>query len=126
MPSFSRPSVSNDNPYSELLFKTLKYRPQYPLRHFADVTEARQWVTELVKWYNHEHCYSAIGFVTPAQRHEGLDEQLLTNRRAVYEAAYAKNPERWSGILGTGKEPKKFILTLIKQKKIKQKIKIFK
>ena len=97
MPSFSRPSVSNDNPYSESLFKTLKYRPQYPLRHFADVTEARQWVTELVKWYNHEHRHSAIGFVTPAQRHEGLDEQLLTNRRAVYEAAYAKNPERWSG-----------------------------
>ena len=82
--------------------------------------------TELVKWYNHEHRHSAIGFVTPAQRHEGLDEQLLTNRRAVYEAAYAKNPERWRVILGVGKEPKKFILTMIKQKKVKQKIKIFK
>ena len=97
MPSFSRPSVSNDNAYSESLFKTLKYRPQYPLKPFADVIEARQWVTQLVEWYNHEHRHSAIGFVTPVQRHEGLDEQLLTNRKAVYEAAYAENPDRWSG-----------------------------
>ena len=97
MPSFSRPSVSNDNPYSESLFKTLKYRPQYPLKPFADVIEARQWISGLVEWYNHEHCHSAISFVTPVQRHEGLDEQLLNNRKAVYEAAYAKNPERWTG-----------------------------
>ena len=97
MPSFSRPSVSNDNPYSESLFKTLKYRPTYPLKPFADVTEARQWVTKLVEWYNHEHRHSAIHFVTPAQRHEGLDSKLLDNRKAVYEAARAKNPQRWSG-----------------------------
>jgi len=97
MPSFSRPSVSNDNPYSESLFKTLKYRPQYPLKPFADVTEARQWVTGLVEWYNHEHRHSAIRFVTPAQRHEGLDNKLLNNRKAVYEAARAKHPKRWSG-----------------------------
>lgn len=97
MPSFSRPSVSNDNPYSESLFKTLKYRPEYPLKPFADVTEARQWVTELVTWYNHEHRHSAIRFVTPAQRHQGLDDKLLDNRKAVYEAARAKHPQRWSG-----------------------------
>ena len=97
MPSFSRPSVSNDNPYSESLFKTLKYRPQYPLKPFADVIEARQWISGLVEWYNHEHRHSAISFVTPVQRHEGLDAQLLNNRKVVYEAAYAKNPERWSG-----------------------------
>jgi len=97
MPSFSRPSVSNDNPYSESLFKTLKYRPQYPLKPFADVTEARQWVAGLVEWYNHEHRHSAIRFVTPAQRHEGLDGKLLDNRKAVYEAARAKHPKRWSG-----------------------------
>ncbi len=97
MPSFSRPSVSNDNPYSESLFKTLKYRPQYPLKPFADVIEARQWISGLVEWYNHEHRHSAISFVTPVQRHEGLDEHLLNNRKVVYEAAYAKNPERWSG-----------------------------
>ena len=97
MPSFSRPSVSNDNPYSESLFKTLKYRPEYPLKPFANVTEARLWVTGLVEWYNHEHRHSAIRFVTPAQRHEGLDENLLDNRKAVYEAARARHPQRWSG-----------------------------
>ena len=97
MPSFSRPSVSNDNPYSESLFKTLKYRPKYPLKPFVDVTVARQWVTELVDWYNHEHRHSAIRFVTPAQRHQGLDEKLLDNRKTVYEAARAKHPQRWSG-----------------------------
>ena len=97
MPSFSRPSVSNDNPYSESLFKTLKYRPKYPLKPFADVTAARQWVTGLVEWYNHEHRHSAIRFITPAQRHEGLDDQLLNNRKAVYEAARARHPQRWSG-----------------------------
>lgn len=97
MPSFSRPSVSNDNPYSESLFKTLKYRPKYPLKPFANVTEARDWVTGLVEWYNHEHRHSAIRFVTPTQRHEGLDEDLLHNRKAVYEAARERNPQRWSG-----------------------------
>lgn len=96
MPSFSRPAVSNDNPYSESLFKTLKYRPTYPLAPFADVVEARQWVTDLVEWYNHEHRHSAIGFVTPAQRHAGLDETLLKQRSVLYEAAWAKNPQRWS------------------------------
>ena len=83
MPSFSRPSVSNDNPYSESLFKILKYRPKYPLKPFEDVTEARQWVTDLVEWYNHEHRHSAIRFVTPAQRHQGLDANLLDQRRTV-------------------------------------------
>lgn len=96
MPSFSRPAVSNDNPYSESLFKTLKYRPKYPLAPFADVVEARQWVTDLVEWYNHEHRHSAIGFVTPAQRHAGLDETLLNHRKTLYDAARAKNPQRWS------------------------------
>ena len=97
MPSLSRPAVSNDNPYSESLFKTLKYRPKYPLKPFAGVSEARDWVTGLVEWYNHEHRHSAIRFVTPAQRHEGLDEGLLNNRQAVYEAARVRNPKRWSG-----------------------------
>jgi transposase InsO family protein len=87
MPSLSRPAVSNDNPYSESLFKTLKYRPQYPLKPFADLTIARQWVAHLVQWYNHEHRHSAIGFVAPAQRHAGLDEALLNQRKALYEHA---------------------------------------
>ena len=68
MPSFSRPAVSNDNPYSESIFKTLKYRPVYPARPFANLIEARQWVAGFVDWYNREHRHSAIQFVTPAQR----------------------------------------------------------
>ena len=97
MPSFSRPAVSNDNPYSESLFKTLKYRPAYPVRPFADLTAARRWVNGLVDWYNHEHRHSAIRFVTPAQRHAGLDEALLEQRKAVYEVARVRHPQRWRG-----------------------------
>lgn len=96
MPSFSRPAVSNDNPYSEALFKTLKYRPPYPLQPFADLTAARHWGADLVQWYHHEHRHSAIGFVTPAQRHAGLDEALLAQRKALYEQAKARQPRRWS------------------------------
>jgi len=96
MPSFSRPAVSNDNPYSESLFKTLKYRPEYPAQPFADVTEARQWVSGFVDWYNFEHRHSAIQFVTPAQRHAGLDTAILAKRQALYQAAKARHPERWS------------------------------
>ncbi len=95
MASLSRPSVSNDNPYSESLFKTLKYRPAYPLAPFDDLAAARTWVTTLVHWYNHEHRHSAIRFVTPAQRHAGLDVDLLAKRSDLYEAARAKNPLRW-------------------------------
>lgn len=95
-PSFSRPAVSNDNPYSESLFKTLKYRPEYPAQLFSGVADARQWVAGFVDWYNHEHRHSAIQFVTPAQRHAGRDVQILAHRKTVYEAAKAKHPERWS------------------------------
>ena len=98
-PSRSRPSVSNDNPYSESLFRTLKYRPQLPLKPFKDLLHARRWVTELVHWYNHEHRHSAIRFVTPAQRHAGLDKSILRNREVVYANARQANPTRWSGSL---------------------------
>jgi transposase InsO family protein len=97
MPSFSRPAVSNDNPYSESLFKTLKYRPEYPSKPFASLTAARQWVQGFVQWYNHEHRHSAIRFVTPAQRHAGLDRALLNQRQAVYQAAKVRHPLRWTG-----------------------------
>jgi transposase InsO family protein len=96
MPSFSRPAVSNDNPYSESLFKTLKYRPEYPARPFADVAAARQWVSGFVDWYNFKHRHSAIQFVTPAQRHAGLDTAILAKRQALYQAAKARQPKRWS------------------------------
>ena len=95
MASLSRPAVSNDNPYSESLFKTLKYRPEYPLEPFADIAAARTWATILVQWYNHEHRHSAIRFVTPAQRYAGLDQAILAKRSALYEVARAKNPLRW-------------------------------
>ena len=97
MPSFSRPAVSNDNPYSESLFKTLKYRADYPRRAFENLFAARQWVGTFVRWYNHEHCHSAIRFVTPHERHAGQDTALLSKRVGVYEAAKAKHPQRWSG-----------------------------
>ena len=94
--SRSRAAVSNDNPYSESLFKTLKYRPQYPLMPFADLMQARRWVTELVHWYKEEHRHSAIRFVTPAQRHAQADAALLQARAAVYEKARQNHPQRWS------------------------------
>lgn len=98
-PSFSRPAVSNDNPYSESLFKTLKYRPAYPRRAFESLLVARQWVGAFVQWYNHEHRHSAISFVTPAERHKGMDTALLQKRIAVYAAAKNRRPERWSGTI---------------------------
>lgn len=97
MPSFSRPSVSNDNPYSESLFRTLKYRPEYPEKCFKNLSDARTWVEGFTDWYNNYHLHSAIKFVTPEQRHSGLDKDILANRQAVYSAAKSKHPERWSG-----------------------------
>ena len=95
--SFSRPRVSDDNPFSEALFRTLKYVPQYPRRPFESEACARAWVEQFVRWYNCEHLHSGIGFVTPAARHAGRDVAQLEARRAVYEAARAEHPERWTG-----------------------------
>ena len=97
MASLSRPAVSNDNPYSESLFKTLKYRPEYPLEPFVELAAARAWATMLVRWYNEEHRHSAIRFVTPAERHANRDEAILTQRSSVYAIARAQNPLRWKG-----------------------------
>lgn len=96
VPSFSRPRVSDDNPYSESLFRTLKYRPHYPRGPFASLEAARAWVADFVAWYNDEHLHSAIGFVTPNTRHAGHAEQVLRGRRAVYERARRQRPERWA------------------------------
>lgn len=95
-PSFSRPGVSNDNPYSESLFRTLKYRPVYPYKGFADIEAARKWVYEFVIWYNKEHRHSGLNFITPDERHEGAGLEVMKRRRVVYEAARAKHPERWT------------------------------
>jgi transposase InsO family protein len=97
MPSFSRPACSNDNPFNESIFKTMKYRSFYPKKPFANLMAARQWVGSFVHWYNEEHRHSAVRFVTPSQRHAGQDADLLRKRIDVYEAAKARHPERWSG-----------------------------
>lgn len=97
VPSHSRPRVSNDNPYSESLFRTLKYCPQWPSQGFESVEAARKWVDRFVYWYNEEHRHSQIRFVTPGQRHRGEDKQILRNREQVYAQAKERNPSRWSG-----------------------------
>jgi transposase InsO family protein len=97
VPSFSRPSVSNDNPFSESLFKTVKYCPQFPSKPFSSVDAAKLWVDEFVQWYNCDHLHSGIKFVTPMSRHEGKDIEILKQRTCVYEKAKLKNPNRWSG-----------------------------
>ena len=96
MRSYSRPSVSNDNPYIESLFRTVKYCPRYP-REFETLEAAREWVESFLHWYNNEHLHSAIKFITPSQRHEGKDIKILEKRKRVYEKARAKHPNRWSG-----------------------------
>jgi len=96
IPSFSRPSVSNDNPYSESLFRTMKYRPEYPAKPFENVEQAQAWVDEFVFWYNTQHLHSSIRFVTPDDRHLGREGYILENRRKVYEIARRQNPNRWS------------------------------
>ena len=97
IPSFSRPRVSNDNAYAEALFKTCKYRPNYPSKPFDSVEEARKWTRQFVQWYNHEHKHSGLKFVTPAQRHDGKATEILKHRKQAYEAAKQRRPERWSG-----------------------------
>lgn len=95
--SFSRPGVSDDNAYSEALFRTLKYRPSYPAQPFADPAAAQEWITAFVTWYNTQHLHSAIRFVTPEDRHTGRDLALLRRRRTLYAQARRLTPARWSG-----------------------------
>lgn len=97
VPSFSRPHVSDDNPFSEALFRTLKYRPEYPRAPFATQEAARAWVAGFVAWYNTKHLHSAIRFVTPDDRHFGREDAILRHRKLVYERARRRNPSRWSG-----------------------------
>jgi transposase InsO family protein len=109
-PSFSRPAVSNDNPYSESMFKTLKYRPIYPKTGFASIEEARTWVEDFVNWYNMEHLHSSLKFVTPHQRHTGLDRDILNARKLTYQRAKLNNPSRWSKNVRDWELPEKVFL----------------
>ena len=96
-PSYSRPRVSDDNAFVESLFRTAKYRPEFPAHGFADLHAARDWAWRFVRWYNHEHRHGGIRYVTPAQRHAGHDKDILQARHDVYTAAKQRNPQRWSG-----------------------------
>jgi transposase InsO family protein len=95
--SFSRPRVSNDNAFAEAMFRTVKYRPDYPYRGFTSLEAAQQWVAEFVDWYNQAHRHSALKYVTPVQRHRGEDHAILAARDQIYRAARQARPERWPG-----------------------------
>jgi len=90
----SRPHTSNDNPYSEAQFRTLKYRPAFPAR-FDSIEQAREFCRFFFRWYNHEHRHSGIGLMTPSTVHHGRAKQAFAARQAVLTAAYAANPERF-------------------------------
>lgn len=96
-PSYSRPRVSDDNAYAEALFRTAKYRPEFPARGFADLDGARAWAAAFVQWYNFDHRHSGIRYVSLAQRHAGDDHAILAARHALYLQARELNPARWSG-----------------------------
>jgi transposase InsO family protein len=96
-PSYSRPRVSDDNAYAESLFRTAKYRPEFPAKGFASLDEARAWASDFVHWYNVEHRHSGIRYVSPQQRHGGDDQAILAARHALYVQAKKRNPARWSG-----------------------------
>ena len=95
-PSYSRPRVSDDNAYAEALFRTAKYRPEFPARGFEDLAAARAWGSHFVHWYNGEHRHSGIRYVSPAQRHAGADQAILAARHALYVEARERHPARWS------------------------------
>jgi len=92
--SHSRPHTSNDNPFSESQFRTLKYRPEFPDR-FGSYDDAHAFCTRFFRWYNEEHRHSGIGLHTPADVHYGRAEAVRARRAEVLTAAYAANPERF-------------------------------
>lgn len=118
VPSFSRPRVSDDNPFSEALFKTLKYCPAFPSKPFLSIEEANAWVENFVFWYNNIHLHSGIKYVTPESRHSMKDGVILENRKKVYEEAKLKNPNRWPrDTRNWDKEEEVFLNHLQKEKK---------
>ena len=96
-PSYSRPRVSDDNAYAESVFRTAKYRPEFPAKGFATLQQARAWAADFVRWYNFEHRHSGIRYVTAAQRHAAEDHAILAARHELYVKARQANPARWSG-----------------------------
>jgi len=90
----SRPHVSDDNPYSEAQFRTLKYRPGFPDR-FGSIEDARGFCQTFFQWYNHQHHHSGLGLMTPAMVHHGHAAHILVHRQVVLDAAYSAHPERF-------------------------------
>lgn len=119
--SFSRPRVSNDNPYSEALFKTLKYMPKYPNTGFESLDHARKWVKEFVHWYNYTHYHSGLNFMTANDRHLGKGTKIMKKRKQVYAQARAQHPERWSKNTRNWTLPEKVALNPVKQEELKGK-----
>jgi transposase InsO family protein len=117
--SFSRPHVSDDNPFSESAYRTLKYHPAYPHGPFDSLEAARAWVSAFVAWYNHEHLHSGIGFISPADRHEGRSDRILARRRAVYKTARRRNPARWSRDIRAWNAPSEVVLNPAKDPVLK-------
>ena len=117
IPSFSRPRVSDDNPFSEALFKTLKYCPAFPSKPFSSTKEANAWVEKFVYWYNNIHLHSGIKYVTPASRHAMKDGAILEKRKKVYEEAKLKNPSRWSGKTRNWDKDEKVFLNYLQEDK---------
>ena len=97
MASYSRPRASHDNPFSEALFRTCKYRPDWPAKGFVTKDDAQARVKSCPSWYNGEHLHSAIRFVTPSMRHTGQERDALANLAVPYANARAQKPERWPG-----------------------------
>lgn len=117
VPSFSRPRVSDDNPFPESLFKTLKYCPEFPSKPFTSLANAIDWVTNFVEWYNNKHLHSGIKYVTPSSRHEMRDEIILENRKKIYEEAKIKNPNRWTREIRNWNIIKKVYLNYLQEEK---------
>jgi putative transposase len=114
--SYSRPRVSNDNPYSEAMFRTLKYRPEFPYKGFKTLEVAREWALKFVNWYNSVHLHSGINFVTPEQCHAGAHIEILKRREEVYEIAKQKHPERWTRSIRDWSAHKSVALNPMKEK----------
>lgn len=122
--SYSRPRVSNDNPYSESLFRTFKYRPGYPHEGFKNIEEAREWVLGFVDWYNNKHYHSGLNFITPNSRHNGESEKIMEVRKRVYNAARELNPQRFNRGIRNWEVPKAVALNPTEEIKLKLEITI--
>lgn len=117
MSSYSRPRVSNDNPFSEALFKTCKYRSNYPQDGFKSIEEARDWVYTFVDWYNNKHYHSGLNFITPNSRHTGKAKEIMEHRKKVYKAAQYLYPQRFNRGIRNWKLPDVVALNPISENK---------